>query len=41
MNYYKGDMVMHWTYGIGQIVNLEERAWPAQKPSTMWSRSRI
>jgi RNA polymerase-interacting CarD/CdnL/TRCF family regulator len=25
MNYYKGDMVMHWTHGIGQIVNLEER----------------
>jgi RNA polymerase-interacting CarD/CdnL/TRCF family regulator len=26
MNFQKGDMVMHWTYGIGQIVNLEERA---------------
>ena len=26
MNFYKGDMVMHWMYGIGQIVNLEERA---------------
>lgn len=26
MNFYKGDMVMHWTYGIGQIVSLEERA---------------
>ena len=26
MNFYKGDMVMHWTHGIGQIVNLEERA---------------
>jgi RNA polymerase-interacting CarD/CdnL/TRCF family regulator len=26
MNFYKGDMVMHWTYGIGQILNLEERA---------------
>jgi RNA polymerase-interacting CarD/CdnL/TRCF family regulator len=25
MNFNKGDMVMHWTYGIGQIVNLEER----------------
>ena len=25
MNYYKGDMVMHWSHGIGQIVNLEER----------------
>jgi RNA polymerase-interacting CarD/CdnL/TRCF family regulator len=26
MNFYKGDMVMHWAYGIGQIINLEERA---------------
>jgi CarD family transcriptional regulator len=26
MNFYKGDMVMHWMHGIGQIVNLEERA---------------
>lgn len=26
MNFYKGDMVMHWIHGIGQIVNLEERA---------------
>lgn len=26
MNFYKGDMVMHWTHGIGQIVNLQERA---------------
>jgi RNA polymerase-interacting CarD/CdnL/TRCF family regulator len=26
MNFYKGDMVMHWTHGIGQIINLEERA---------------
>jgi RNA polymerase-interacting CarD/CdnL/TRCF family regulator len=26
MNFHKGDTVMHWTYGIGQIVNLEERA---------------
>jgi len=26
MNFHKGDMVMHWTHGIGQIVNLEERA---------------
>ena len=26
MNFYKGDMVMHWSHGIGQIVNLEERA---------------
>jgi RNA polymerase-interacting CarD/CdnL/TRCF family regulator len=25
MNFHPGDMVMHWTYGIGQIVNLEER----------------
>lgn len=26
MNFHKGDTVMHWTYGIGQILNLEERA---------------
>jgi RNA polymerase-interacting CarD/CdnL/TRCF family regulator len=26
VNFYKGDTVMHWTHGIGQIVNLEERA---------------
>ena len=26
MNFYKGDMVMHWSHGIGEIVNLEERA---------------
>jgi RNA polymerase-interacting CarD/CdnL/TRCF family regulator len=26
MNFHKGDTVMHWTHGIGQIVNLEERA---------------
>lgn len=26
MNFHTGDTVMHWTYGIGQIVNLEERS---------------
>ena len=26
MNFFKGDMVMHWSHGIGQIVNREERA---------------
>ena len=26
MSFHKGDMVMHWTHGLGQIVNLEERA---------------
>jgi RNA polymerase-interacting CarD/CdnL/TRCF family regulator len=26
MNFHKGDTIMHWTYGIGQILNLEERA---------------
>lgn len=25
MNFHSGDTVMHWTYGIGQVVNLEER----------------
>jgi RNA polymerase-interacting CarD/CdnL/TRCF family regulator len=31
MNYHKGDTVMHWTYGIGQIINLEERALAGSK----------
>jgi RNA polymerase-interacting CarD/CdnL/TRCF family regulator len=26
MNFHKGDTVMHWSHGIGQILNLEERA---------------
>lgn len=25
MKFHEGDMVMHWTYGLGQIVRLEER----------------
>jgi len=31
MNFHKGDMVMHWTHGIGHIVNLEERALAGEK----------
>ena len=31
MNFRKGDTVMHWTHGIGQIVNLEERALSGSK----------
>jgi RNA polymerase-interacting CarD/CdnL/TRCF family regulator len=31
MNFHKGDMVMHWTHGIGQIINLEERALAGSK----------
>ena len=31
MNFHKGDTVMHWTYGIGQIVNLEERTLSGSK----------
>jgi RNA polymerase-interacting CarD/CdnL/TRCF family regulator len=31
MSFHKGDTVMHWTYGIGQIVNLEERALAGSK----------
>ena len=31
MSFYKGDMVMHWAHGIGQIVNLEERALAGSK----------
>lgn len=25
MNFHEGDTVMHWTYGLGQIISLEER----------------
>jgi RNA polymerase-interacting CarD/CdnL/TRCF family regulator len=25
MGFHAGDMVMHWTYGLGQVVHLEER----------------
>jgi RNA polymerase-interacting CarD/CdnL/TRCF family regulator len=31
MNFHKGDTVMHWTYGIGQILNLEERVLAGSK----------
>jgi RNA polymerase-interacting CarD/CdnL/TRCF family regulator len=31
MDYKIGDPVMHWTYGIGQIVGLEERVIASQK----------
>jgi RNA polymerase-interacting CarD/CdnL/TRCF family regulator len=31
MNFHKGETVMHWTYGIGQIVNLEERSLSGSK----------
>jgi RNA polymerase-interacting CarD/CdnL/TRCF family regulator len=31
MNFYKGDTVMHWSHGIGQIVNLEERTLAGSK----------
>lgn len=31
MDYKIGDPVMHWTYGLGQIVGLEERAIASQK----------
>ena len=41
MNYHKGDMVMHWTHGIGQIVNLEERVLAGAKPFIMWFSSKI
>ena len=26
MNFHEGDPVMHWTYGLGKVVRLEERA---------------
>ena len=31
MGFHKGDTVMHWTYGIGQIVTLEERTLAGSK----------
>ena len=31
MNFHNGDTVMHWAYGIGQIVNLEERTLSGSK----------
>ena len=31
MNFHKGDTVMHWTYGIGQIADLEERSLEGSK----------
>ena len=31
MKFHKGDTVMHWTYGIGQIVDLEERSLEGSK----------
>ena len=31
MNFHKGDMVIHWTHGLGQIVNLEERTLSGSK----------
>ena len=31
MNFHEGDSVMHWTYGLGKVVRLEERALFGQK----------
>ena len=31
MNFREGDPVMHWTYGLGQIIKLEERALSGSK----------
>ena len=31
MNFREGDPVMHWTYGFGRVVRLEERALSGQK----------
>ena len=25
MNFHEGDSVMHWTFGLGKVVRLEER----------------
>jgi RNA polymerase-interacting CarD/CdnL/TRCF family regulator len=31
MNFHEGDTVMHWTYGLGKVVRLEERALSGKK----------
>ncbi len=31
MGFHEGDPVMHWTYGLGQVVRLEERALSGSK----------
>ncbi len=31
MNFREGDPVMHWTYGLGKVIRLEERALSGQK----------
>ena len=31
MNFREGDTVMHWTYGLGKVVRLEERALSGKK----------
>lgn len=31
MNFHKGDSVMHWTHGLGEIVQLEERTLAGEK----------
>ncbi len=31
MNFHEGDTVMHWTYGLGKVVRLEERVLSGKK----------
>jgi RNA polymerase-interacting CarD/CdnL/TRCF family regulator len=31
MNFHKGDPVIHWTYGLGEVIGLEERSLSGQK----------
>jgi RNA polymerase-interacting CarD/CdnL/TRCF family regulator len=31
MDFHKGDPVMHWTYGLGEVIGLEERALSGEK----------
>lgn len=40
MDFHEGDTVMHWTYGLGQIIRLEERNLSGVK-TLMRSRSGI
>ena len=35
MNFHEGDTVMHWTYGLGQIIKLEERDLYGSKKSLL------
>ncbi len=31
MDFHEGDTVMHWTYGLGKVIRLEERVLSGKK----------